>query len=220
MSEYGDTEVFWDGVFSQRTPGFDAYEPLHYEWMEDALDWIIEPGFRVIDFGCGSGKLLLRAAAKGAASIKGIDISSNAIEFCEKNAEGCGVPHEFVKGGVYALKDIPDSEFDSGILFNIVDNLLPDDSHAVMKNFKRILKPDGRMIVKLNDYIEPSDMEEMGAEEISNGLYFEQTGLYLWDLTDEEARRLLEEYFYIEEEKRVHYPEHDAYNRLYYLVMK
>lgn len=220
MSEYDDTEEFWDGVFAQKSHGFDAYEPLPYRWVEEALDWVLLPGSRVLDFGCGNGKVLLRTAAKGAAFIEGIDISSSAIESCKKNTEGLGVPHEFVKGDVSTLKDIPDSDFHGGILFNVVDNLLPEHSRELLEQFRRILKPDGRLIVKLNDHMEQGELEEMGSKEISHGFYRESTGLYLWNLTDEEARQLLEEYFDIQEETKVYFPEHDAYNRLYYLVQR
>ncbi|MFO8109106.1 MAG: class I SAM-dependent methyltransferase [Thermoplasmata archaeon] len=217
MSDYESTMEFWDKVFSEFPADFDASEPLPYPWMEEALDWMLEQDSRIIDFGCGSGKFLLRAAVKNASFVMGIDLSSGAIKLCEKYADQCKIPYKFQRGNIDSLKNIPDDDFHGGVLFNIVDNVLPEDSHKLLEHFARILKPGGKLLVKLNDYNDPEEYKESGAEEISEDFFLED-GLYLWNLTDEQVRELLEKYFKIEEEKRVYYPEHDGYNRLYYLV--
>lgn len=214
---YEDTENFWDEIFGKCPVGSKADEELPYDWMESALEWLVEMDTKIIDFGCGSGRALLRTTAYGSSFVMGIDISEKAIEVCEKNASGLSQDYRFTKGGLEVLRDIPDSDFHGGILFNVLDNLLPDDADELLEQFKRILKPGGRLLVKLNDHVKTEEMLDMGAEDIGNGSFRESSGLYLWNLTDEEAKLKLGEYFEIVDEKRVYYPEHEMYNRLYYM---
>lgn len=217
MSDYHKTIEYWDRIFSEFPADFNPDAPLPYPWMEEALDWLLVSGSRVIDFGCGSGKFLLRAAAKQASFVMGMDISSQAIRYCQENARKSTSSYLFMRGDVSSLGNIPDSDFHGGVLFNILDNILPEDSIELLEHFTRILKPQGRLLVKLNEYQDPDAYVESGAEKLFED-FFSEGGLYLWNLSDEQARELLEEYFTIEKETKVHYPEHDTSNRLYYLV--
>ncbi len=218
MADYEETEKFWDNIFNEYSSGFNADEPLPYEWMEEALDWLTEPGCRIIDFGCGCGKLLLRAAAKNASYIMGIDISSIAIKICKENASNCKVSNRFLKGGVNRLRAIPNSDFHAGLLFNIMDNMMTKDSHELLTHFKRILKPGGKLLVKLNRYNDPDELRDRGAKKVSKDLFLEE-GLYLWNLKDEHARKLLERYFEVVNGERVYYTENtDHHDRIYYLM--
>ena len=60
---------------------------LCLEWLCDA----VEPGAKVLDYGCGSGILGIAAARLGAADVLGVDIDDKAVEAARDNAERNGV---------------------------------------------------------------------------------------------------------------------------------
>ncbi|AZR73976.1 hypothetical protein BBF96_11595 [Anoxybacter fermentans] len=89
----------------------------------------------MIDFDCGHGKILFRCLELGIRSIVGIDISPMAIVLAKKLAVENGVENksEFWCGDSSILSRINDQSFDAGILFNIIDNLMPEDGLKVLK---------------------------------------------------------------------------------------
>ncbi len=221
MEEYRETMEFWNGVFEVDTE-FSAEEPLSVEEIDDALHWLAKDSEKVLDFGCGNGKVLLRTLHLSGTEGVGVDISGEAVKVAEEHSSRNGLSDrvEFIQGGLDTLLDFSDDFFDSGIAFNIMDNLLPDDGKKMLEEFERTIESGGKILLKLNDRIDPKQMEEWNAEEISDNLYREESGLYLWNLTDEEVEDLLKKYFEIEEKERIRFEEQDQVNRLYYLRVR
>ena len=219
MEAYKETIEFWDDVFHEEMD-FDKDEPISIEEIEDGLRWLAEGSSSLIDFGCGNGKLVLRCSTFGVDRSVGIDISFKAISTAEELARDNDLSEKsfFRTGGISSLSDFEEDEFDGGIISNVLDNLLPDDGRRLLNEYHRIIKPGGKVLLKLNDHIQPETLEGWGAEEISDGFYKEETGLYFWNLTDEDVEMLLSSHFEIQEEVRVEFKEHDQFNRLYYLV--
>jgi len=60
---------------------------LCLEWLCNA----VQPGDRVLDYGCGSGILGIAAARLGAADVLGVDIDDKALEAARDNADRNGV---------------------------------------------------------------------------------------------------------------------------------
>lgn len=60
---------------------------LCLEWLVDA----VQPGQRVLDYGCGSGILAIAAAKLGAGEVLGVDIDDKAVEAATDNAARNGV---------------------------------------------------------------------------------------------------------------------------------
>ncbi|MFO7791395.1 MAG: class I SAM-dependent methyltransferase [Candidatus Saliniplasma sp.] len=219
MDEYDETIEFWDEVFQDEVD-FDKNQPISVEEVEDGLKWLAEGSNSLIDFGCGNGKLLLRCLMLESERVVGIDISPEAVSTAKRLSDESGLKDKanFIVGGIPTLSDFEENEFDGGIISNVLDNLLPDDGRRLLKEYKRIIKPGGKILLKLNDHIEPETLEGWGAEEISDGFYKEETGLYFWNLTDDDVEKLLSQRFKIRKEVRVEFKEHDQFNRLYYLV--
>ncbi|MFW5907761.1 MAG: class I SAM-dependent methyltransferase [Candidatus Natronoplasma sp.] len=218
---YEETVRFWDKIFEDTDTDFDHQESFSIEEIEDCLDWLVDESKSVIDFGCGNGKLLLRVLARGAERGVGIDISPEAIKKAKTLSEinGCKARTKFIEGGLKILTNFEKDEFDAGILSNVVDNLKPKDAERLLQEIIRIVKPGGKIFLKLNDHIDPENLEERGAEEIEDDFYKEDTGLYLWNLSDEDVRELLEkESFKIESRVDVEFKEEGQVNRLYYLT--
>jgi len=219
MDEYEETQQFWNHIFADEEKEFDIREPIRIDEIEESLKWLSEESESIIDYGCGNGSLLLRCSYLVDAESVGIDISEEAVKSSRNRAKQNGVDKrsKFIFGGVEELSQFEDDRFDAAILSNVLDNMLPDDAERLLSEFNRILKRDGKIVIKLNDYIEPEKLTEWGSKEISEGFYKEDTGLYFWNLTDDEVEELLSEHFKIENRIDVEFKEHDQINRLYYI---
>ncbi len=219
---YKETIDFWNDIFEDEGKNFNHTEPFQIFEIEECLDWLVDENPSMIDFGCGNGKLLLRSLAMGAKSAVGIDISPEAIDSAKRFAKANDVlsQADLVVGEVKELSNFENDEFDAGILSNVVDNLIPEDSLLLLEEFSRIIKPGGKIFLKMNDHIEPSQLEEWNAQKIREDFYKEESGLYFWNLENEKVERLIGEHFEIEKKVEVEFKEQDQTNRLYYLRNK
>ncbi|HYX92266.1 MAG TPA: class I SAM-dependent methyltransferase, partial [Myxococcaceae bacterium] len=108
----------------------------------------IAPGERVLDVGCGPGRLTLAAAlaAEATGETVGIDASPEMIQVATRKAMRAGSSAQF---RVAAIEAIPseDNHFDV-VLANLMLHHLPLElqRRGVAEVF-RVLKPNGRFIV-------------------------------------------------------------------------
>jgi len=114
----------------------------------DRLTSYIKSGQKVLDIGCGTGALTLRAALKGA-NVKGIDLNLQMLEIAQKRANKTNVKKnvEFCEMGVAELDSEKTENYDvvmSGLCFS---ELTEDELIYTMKEVKRILKPKGILLV-------------------------------------------------------------------------
>lgn len=114
----------------------------------DRLTSYIKSGQKVLDIGCGTGALSLRAALKGA-NVKGIDVNLQMLEIAQKRANKTNVTQnvEFCEMGVAELDSEKSENYDlvmSGLCFS---ELTEDELRYTMKEVKRILKPRGILLV-------------------------------------------------------------------------
>lgn len=114
----------------------------------DRLTSYIKSGQKVLDIGCGTGALTLRAALKGA-NVKGIDLNLQMLEIAQKRANKTNVKKnvEFCEMGAAELDSEKTENYDvvmSGLCFS---ELTEDELIYTMKEVKRILKPKGILLV-------------------------------------------------------------------------
>ncbi|MFP4081430.1 MAG: class I SAM-dependent methyltransferase [Candidatus Aminicenantes bacterium] len=88
----------------------------------DDLTSLINQGDRVLDLGCGTGALTLRAAARGA-RVKGIDINPRMLDAARSRAEKAGLASsvECVEMGAAELDKEKEKSYDavmSGLFFS------------------------------------------------------------------------------------------------------
>lgn len=105
---------------------------------------------------------------------------------------------------------------DSAILSNIIDNLYPDDAICVLEEVRRILKKDGKLLVKLNPLITDDQIVACGIKKISDNLF--DDGMLLWNNTNEEWDSILGSRYSIIDYKEIYYEEYDQINRMYLLT--
>ncbi len=218
-NSYQDTELFWDQVFAEEEV-YNAHEEFPFKKIEDSIEWLCRNDGFILDFGCGDGRVLNRCFDYGAEKVLGIDISKNAVQTANKAAKKNNLNERsyFVIGGIDELKNISSDTADGIILFNIVDNLKPEDGIKVLEECSRILKNNGRIILKLNPYYDTKKLkEDNNYQKIGDSLYREKSSLYLWNLSREKIENLLKKYFIIENYQEVEFKEFNMINRLYYL---
>ena len=126
---------------------------------------------QLLDVGCGSGALSIRAALTWrAAQVVGIDYWGSAYGYgqamCEKNAasEGVAARCRFQHGDANKL-DFPDESFDAVVSNYVYHNITGADKRALLQETLRVLKKGG--VFALNDEMKHhmyGDMEAFAQE--------------------------------------------------------
>jgi ubiquinone/menaquinone biosynthesis C-methylase UbiE len=123
----------------------------------DRLSSHIEPGQQVLDLGCGTGALTLRAAQRGA-KVKGIDINAQMIEIAGRRVHEAGLTEavDLVETGVAELDGEEAQRYDavmSGLCFS---ELSEDEVTYTLKEVARILRPGGLLLIA--DEVKPQGL--------------------------------------------------------------
>jgi demethylmenaquinone methyltransferase/2-methoxy-6-polyprenyl-1,4-benzoquinol methylase len=119
--------------------------------LDVAYDFLaaqVQAGQRVLDIGCGTGALTLRAAARGA-QVLGIDINPEMLTIARTQVEGRGLSEqvELRELGVAELDAESDESFDvvmSGLCFS---ELSPDERRYALRQAHRLLRADGLLLL-------------------------------------------------------------------------
>jgi len=121
----------------------------------DRLVSHVHKGMRVLDIGCGTAGLALRAARRGA-RLKGIDINAAMLEVAGERVRRAGLTEAIalVEQGVAELDAEPDAAYDavmSGLCFS---ELSDDEIAFTLQEARRLLRPGGRLLIA--DEVEPT----------------------------------------------------------------
>ena len=126
----------------------------------DRLTSHIRKGQKILDLGCGTGALTIRAAQK-AAKVKGIDINSQMLEIAQNRAAEANLAQnvELCEMGVAELGGEESESYDivmSGLCFS---ELTEDELLYTLRQAKRILKPEGLLLIA--DEVRPKSISKM-----------------------------------------------------------
>jgi SAM-dependent methyltransferase len=113
----------------------------------------LRAGARLLDAGCGSGQFALALSVRGAL-VTGIDLSPEMIRLARENAKQLGLPAA-VAWEVGAVDQMPlvDGSVDA-IHARMVLPLVPDVP-AALREFRRVLRPGGRLPVSTAGPLSP-----------------------------------------------------------------
>lgn len=209
----------WNNIFSKEIPNVPTKSTSGNETLDKGIRWICNGTEKILDFGCGNGTMLFLCAINGTKLNIGIDLSEKAIEVAKKRAEQMTQGEfDFSQGGIDKLKNIDDSEVDAVILSNIIDNLYPDDAEVLMNEVERVLKENGKVLVKVNPYVTTEQISEWNIKVVKDNLL--DDGLILWNNTTDEWIKFFERKFDIIQYEEIYYPEYEQYNRMFWLVKR
>ncbi len=117
----------------------------------------IEKGQNILDIGCGTGVLTLKAARIGA-KVKGIDVNSQMLEIAQKRVAAANLTQniKLSEMGVGELESEESGSYDtvmSGLCFS---ELSDDEIVYTLNEVKRILKPGGILLIA--DEVSPKNI--------------------------------------------------------------
>jgi ubiquinone/menaquinone biosynthesis C-methylase UbiE len=138
-----DREYF----LSDRCEGYEAFEARRGVSRGKARQVALlapGPGVRILDAGCGRGEVLL-ACARAGADVAGIDYSEAATEIARETLGGVA-GSEIVRGSVTGLP-WPHATFDRVLCADVVEHLDPGDARRALREFYRVLRPGGLLLV-------------------------------------------------------------------------
>ncbi len=98
---------------------------------------------RTLEVGCGTGGLLV-AAARSGRSIVGVDIASRWLVVARRRLADRGVSVPLIAAEAEHLP-WPDETFDTVVADSVLEHL--DDPSLALREWRRILRPGGRLIV-------------------------------------------------------------------------
>ena len=116
--------------------------------LYDRLTAHVKEGDRVLDIGCGTGALALRAAKRGA-KVKAIDINPGMLDVAKTKAKDAHLSEniEFVEMGVAEIGIEADRTYDVVMSGLCLSELTERESNFTVSEVGRLLKPGGLFLV-------------------------------------------------------------------------
>ncbi|MGN6564257.1 MAG: methyltransferase domain-containing protein, partial [Thermomicrobiales bacterium] len=111
----------------------------------------LQPGMRLLDFGCGPGSITVGLArAVAPARVVGIDIATQQVTVAHALAADMDARNlRFAVSSVYDLP-FPDASFDAAFSRSVLEHLA--DPLAALREVRRVLKPGGVIGVRDGDW--------------------------------------------------------------------
>ena len=101
---------------------------------------------RVLDFGCGCGRLARHAPAHTSAEIHGVDYNADLVAWCAES-----LPGTYTKNKLRPPLDFPDDHFDVVYLLSVFTHLRIATQIDWLKELNRVIAPGGFCLVTFHD---------------------------------------------------------------------
>ena len=139
---------------------------------------MVEPGARVLDVGCGSGKIMAPLLRAGY-TVVGLDVAVEGLQLIRGG--------DRVEGDARHLP-FKDLSFAAVVCYDVLQHLLLHERELAMTEMCRVLVPGGRI------FIEVFGREDMryGGNEIEPATFRRESGIIYHYFTEAELQQLLE----------------------------
>ena len=142
-------------------------------------------GEKILDIGCGTGEF---SVLFNPASYTGVDIEPAYIAYAKNNYKGI-----FMEGDATSM-NFSNNSFDRVVIIGVLHHLSDEVSLRVLKEARRVLKPNGNMLV-MEDVATPEDGKLTGLlHKLDKGDYIREA---------EEYRALLESVFEVKDSFKI-----------------
>jgi SAM-dependent methyltransferase len=135
MSRRGDQLAYWDTVGASKT----FTHPVQLDWLAD-----VERDVRVLDYGCGYGRVLAELADRGFSRLSGVDVSPALIARARRLRPDLHVEH------LASPPALPAGfgRFGVVLLIAVLTCVVEDDAqHELVAEVTRALAPGGLLYV-------------------------------------------------------------------------
>lgn len=144
------SKVYSKKYYETECGGHEDWQATYGQKIEPRLSYPlslakINKGMKVLDFGCGRGELTWHAAKLGARAI-GMDYSKDAIALTKKLPKLKNAEIKFVHNQTLKL-DLSSGSMDTILFVDVLEHLYPTQLDKLFREFHRVLKRDGRIIV-------------------------------------------------------------------------
>lgn len=163
--------MHWDKTFQRIEPQALTIEDFKGDNpLSEAIIKMANESKQILDIGTGSGYALFTSAFHGKTFKHGIGIDPSPYVIKTLN-EICKLSNitnlEFILGDHTILKNYEDARFDGIICSNVLDVLPEPITIELITSIKRLLKPGGTFILKLNFFLTDPLIEKLKMEEVA-----------------------------------------------------
>lgn len=178
---YTASELWTDEYTSQRMLEFHLNEQIdvasrNAAFIRRSVDWMqthfhIGQKTKIADFGCGPGLYAIELAKLGA-DVTGIDFSQRSIQYAMDAASRHGLTVNYIHRNYLEFET--DERFDL-IVMLMCDfcALSPEQRGSLLRKFRKLLKPDGSILLDVYSYQAFDKRAEMSifAENLLHGFW-------------------------------------------------
>jgi len=106
----------------------------------------VQPGFRVLEIGCGTGTMAILAARRGA-EVLGFDVSEAMLDVARGKIREAGLSHriQVEEMGVSGMDKLASESFDVVMSTLVFSELSGDERVYALRHAYRVLKTGGRL---------------------------------------------------------------------------
>jgi ubiquinone/menaquinone biosynthesis C-methylase UbiE len=145
-----DPSVFAYTANAEIAVRYDAFHGPSLLFETDArfIDETVPAGARVVDLGCGTGRLVLRLAERGC-EVTGVDLSPAMLRQTAKRLDRHGRRAELVHADMCRLDTLADGSFDAAVCMFSTLGILKGKRlrRAALAEWRRVLAPGGLLVL-------------------------------------------------------------------------